>query len=387
MNRKQLLALLVVLLVLGAAAIVVYRHNSSTWEAAAPSGKVLPDFELNDVSRVVIQTGTGTLAVEKKNDKWVVPAKNNYPADFAQVGNFIQALWQLKPAEEVQAGPSQLGRLDLLPPGKDDGDGTLVELQGKDSKTIAALMVGKKLLKKSPQFPDQEGYPAGRYVMPAGSNPPKVSLVTEPLEQADPSPAAWLDKTFLHIDRIQSVALVSGTNQWTLSRDSDAENEWKLAGAKPGEKVDQSKVPYFVSIFGSPGFSDVLPIGSVPAGYDSTVTVATFDQFTYTLKFGKPAGDNLPLSIAVTANPPAERTPGKNETPEEKKRLDDEFAAKTKQLADALDKARFFETRIYLVPKTAFETLFKSRADLLAAPSPSPSPSPKGTPKKPGNHE
>lgn len=387
MKQKQLIVLLILVLVLGGAGIVVYRHNSSSWKARPASGKVLGDFSLNDVARIVIQTGSSSLTVAKKNDKWVVPASGDYPADFARVADFIQALWQLKTVQDMEAGPSQLSRFNLLPPGKGDGTGTLVELQGADSKPLASLLVGKKDTRKSPQAPpDEEGYAVGRYVMPAGSNPPKVSLVSETLDQVDPTPLAWLDKSFLKIDRIQSVTVASGTNQWALTRDSDAENEWKLAGAKPSEKVDQEKVPYFVSIFGSPTFNDVLPAGGIPAGYDSTVTVTTFDQFTYTLKFGKPAGDNLPLSIAVTANPPKERIPGKDEKPEDKKRLDDEFAANAKQLADRLAKDNALSSRIYLVPKTTFDALFVPRASLLAPPpSPTPAPaktSPAPTPKK-----
>ena len=385
MNRKPLIVLLVLVFVLGGAGIIVYKHNSSTWQAPPPSGKVLGDFSLNDVSRVSIQTGSASLLLTKKNDKWVVPASGNYPADFERVASLIQTLWQLKPVEDEQVGPSQLERFNLLPPGKGDGTGTLVELQGADSKPLASLLVGKKFLKKTPQAPDQEGYAAGRYVMPTGSNPPKVSLVSETLEQVDPTPTAWLDKSFLKIDNIKSVSISSGTNQWTVTRDSDTENTWKLAGAKPSEAVDQEKVPYFVSIFGSPTFNDVLPAGSVPAGYDSIVTVTTFDQFIYTLKFGKAAGDNLPLSIAVSANPPPrERTPGKDENPEDKKRLDEEFAAHTKQLADRLAKDDALSARTYLVPKTTFDALFVPRTSLLAPPPAStPAPAKAGpTPKK-----
>ena len=410
MNRKQLIALLIVLMVLGGAGIIVYKHNSSSWKAAPATGKVLGDFALNDVAKLVIQTGSSTLTLSKKNDTWVVPERDDYPADFARIGDLIQTLWQLKPKEDVQAGLSQLGRLELLPPkgivtgsysgtladggtlnmamlkppvtAAPEGTGVLIELQNKDSKRIAALLIGKKLLKKSPQFPDQEGFPVGRYVMPADSTPPRISLVAETLEQADPTPAAWLDKAFLHIDRIQSVTLASDTNQWTLSRDSDAATEWKLAGIKPGETVDQTKVPQFAQLIGSPAFNDVMPVATKPAGFDSTVTVTTFDQFTYTFKFGKPDGDNLSMSVAVTANPPKERTPGKTETPEEKKKLDDEFAANAKRLANALARDKTYELRIYLVQKAMFDPLFASRSDLLAAPAPSstPGPAPAGLP-------
>jgi len=377
MNRKQLIILVIVLLVLGGASLMVHKHSSSSWKAETGNGKVLGDFQINDVARVVIQSGTGgTLALDKKNDVWVVSQRDDYPADFMRIGDFVQTLWQLKPKEDVQAGASQLGRLDLLPPGKDEGTGTLVDLQDKDSKRIAALLIGKKFLKTSPQAPDEEGYPAGRYVMPADSNPPKVSLVSETLEQADPSPTAWLDKSFLHIDRIQSIALDSGTNQWTVSRDSDSSNEWKLAWIKPGETVDQSKILPFVSTLGAPTFNDVMPASTKPTGFDTTLTVTTFDQFIYTLKFGKADGDNLPVSVALNAYLPKERRPRKDELPGDKKRLDDEFAANAKRLADVLAMAKTFESRIYLVQRTMFDSLFIPRANLLAPPPPAPSPSP-----------
>jgi hypothetical protein len=383
MNRKQLTSLLVLVLIIGGAGIAVYKHNSSSWEGVATSGatsRVLGNFVLNDVARVLIQTGTASLTLAKKNDAWVVRERDDYPADFGRVGDFIQALWQLKPVQDVKVGASQLGRLELLPPAKGAAAAaTLVDLQNKDSKRMVALLIGKKFLKKSPRFPDEEGFPAGRYVMPSDAVSPKVSLVSETLDQADPNPASWLDKSFLKIDRIQSVALTSGSIPWKLSRDNDTGTEWKLADLKADEKLDAAKVPSFASILGAPGFTDVLPADARRDGFDSTVVVETFDHFAYTLKFGKPDGDNLPLTAAVTADLPKERTPGKDEKPGDKKRLDDEFAATNKRLSETLAKSKTFEARVYLVSKAAFDPLLKPRAELLA-PKPTPTPSPTPTP-------
>ena len=151
------------------------------------------------------------------------------------------------------------------------------------------------------------GFPAGRYVMPADSAPPKVSLVSDPLEPVDVTPAEWLDRAFLHIERVRFVGLVSGTNQWTLSRANDTTPEWNLAGSNPGEKLDPAKTP-FAEIVANPEFVDVLPASAKADGFDTIVTITTFDRFTYTLKFGKPDGENLPMSVAVTADLPKQRT-------------------------------------------------------------------------------
>lgn len=385
MNRKQFILLLVLVLIVGGASLAVRRHSASSWEGSGSrSGKVLGDFALNNVAKVVIQTSDAALTLEKKNDAWVVRERDDYPADFARVGDFIQGLWQLKPVQEVKAGPSQFARLELVAPAKGTANAaTLVDLQDKDGKRVAALLVGKKFMKKSPQFPDEEGFPAGRYVIRAGST--DVSLVSERLETAEPKPAAWLDKSFLRIDRIQSVAVTSGSAQWKFSRENDAANDWKLDGLKDGEKIDTVKLPVFTSLFGSPSFVDVQAANTSREGLDSTVKVTTFDGFTYTLNFGKADGDNLPLAIGIAANLPKERTPGKDEKPEDKKRLDDEFATKAKQLEETLAKAKALESRVYLVPKAAYDSLWKSREELIEKPQPAatPAPSPAAVPLTP----
>jgi hypothetical protein len=344
MNRRQLIPLLVLGLIVGGAGLAVYERNSSTWEGASSSGKVLGDFPINNVARVVIRNGASTLTLEKKNDAWVVHERGDYPADFSRVGDFIEGLWNLKPVQDVQAGPSQLGRLGLQYP----GSATLIDLQDSNSQRIAALLAGKNFLKQSPDFPGAMGFPAGRYVMIADSTPPKISLVSELLDQADTNPASWLDKSFVKIARIQSVALTNGSTAWKLSRDGDNSPDWKLADLKPGEKVDSARVPQFAAILGAPMFTDVRTGGAIDG--DSAVTVETFDHLTYTLKFGKPDGAGVPMMVAVAANAP------KDEKPADKKRAE-----------DALAKAKNFEGRVYLVPDSVFSPLLKSRADLLAA--------------------
>ncbi|MDD5350215.1 MAG: DUF4340 domain-containing protein [Chthoniobacteraceae bacterium] len=383
MNRKQLLSLLALVVILGGAGLAVYKHTASSWESAgSPSGKVLAPFALNDVARVVIQNNDTTLTLEKKNDAWVVRERDDYPADFARVGNFIQGLWQLKPVQEEKVGPSQLARLDLAAPAKGAANtATLVEFQNKDSQRMSALLVGKKFLKKSPDFPSDEGVVSGRYVMPSGTAAAKVSLVSERLEEADPNPAAWLDKSFLRIGRIQSIAVTSGTMQWKLTRAADTAADWQLDGIQPGDKLDPAKASPLAGIFAAPTFTDVQPAAAKRDGFDATATVTTFDGFTYTLRFGKADGDKLPMTVTAAADLPKERTPGKDEKPEDKKRLDDAFAATSKQLAETLAKAKALEARVYLVPKATFDPLWKPASEFLAAkeqPAPTPAPAPGG---------
>ncbi len=81
----------------------------------------------------------------------------------------------------------------------------------------------------------------------------------------------------------------------------------------------------------------------------TVITLDTFDDFTYTIKLGQKTNDNLPMVVAVTAQIPKERTPGKDEKPEDKARLDKEFKDKQKKLEDKLSQEKSFEKWVYLV--------------------------------------
>ena len=90
----------------------------------------------------------------------------------------------------------------------------------------------------------------------------------------------------------------------------------------------------------------MLPADTKPEqiGLDkpTVVTLDTFDNFTYTIKLGQKTNDNLPMVVAVTAQIPKERTPGKDEKPEDKARLDKEFKEKQKKLEDKLSQEQSY---------------------------------------------
>ena len=98
----------------------------------------------------------------------------------------------------------------------------------------------------------------------------------------------------------------------------------------------------------------------------TVVTLETFDDFTYTLKLGQKTNDNLPLVLAVTAQIPKERTPGKDEKPEDKDKLDKEFKEKQKKLEEKLSQEKGYGKWIYLVSSWTVDSLLKERSQLLA---------------------
>jgi hypothetical protein len=377
MNRKQLSLILGAVVVLGVLGLWSRHLQVSGYKAASGrmGRKVLGEFDVNSVTAVHIQAGTNSLDLVRRDGKWTVQQRKGYPANFTSVRDLVRNLWELKIAQTVQAGESQLARLGLNPPDSKKDAATLVELRGKDGKPIKSLLLGKKHLRKpanpSPMGGD-DGWPDGRYVMIPGKLD-TLSLVSEPFSNVEPKPDQWLNKDFFKVEKIRRVKVVwpESTNSWELARET-ATGSMKLVDARPGEELDTSKASSVASALGYPSFTDVV-VDPDPAatGLDHPVliTIETFDDFTYHLKVGRPkSGDNYYLTVDVTAKIPTQRKPGKDEKKEDKDKLDQQFKEKVDKLKEKLKKEQALAGWTYRVSKWTLDTLLKKRSDLLKQP-------------------
>ncbi len=382
MKGKQLALLLVLVVVVGGASWYLQRGSRSSWsETGSGSGGKVVNLALNDVSRVVIKASDGEVNLVKQGDTWTVQERADYPAAFEKVSDLLRKVWDLKTVQAVKVGASQLPRLELVAPDKEGGSGTLLEFKDKDGKRLEALLLGKKYLKKSDaSMGEMPGFPAGRYVMPLGEKA-TVSLVSESFEETTPKAEQWLNKDFIKIDGVKAITLAGTTEpqHWKLTRETPAA-DWKLADAKPEEQLDTAKTSPLNSLFANASFTDVLAPDAKPAetGLDkpAVATFETTDNFTYTLKIGKLIGESYPVTIEVAANFAKERTPGKDEKPEDKTKLDEEFTATQKRLEEKLAGEKKFEGRPYLIAKFTIDSLLKDRAALLAEKKPETPPTP-----------
>ena len=377
MNRNQLIILLVLVAVLGGAGIMLHKKQKSSWEGANPSAgkKLLGDFPINDVAHIEVKQGANALNLAKKDDKWCVRERNDYPANWPQISELLIKLGDLKIVQSESVGQSQLTRLNLVP-GTSTNSAVVVDFKDKSDKPIRSLLLGKKHMKKSnrpnPMMGDMDddesgGFPDGRYVK-VGSDAKDVILISDALANVDTKPDQWLNKDFFKVEKIRSVAVnfPVATNSWKISRETET-GEWKLADAKPTEQLDNSKASGVGNALSAPSFNDVSMAKPEELGLDkpTTVTLDTFDNFTYTLKVGQKTNDNLPLVVSVAADLPKERTPGKDEKPEDKDKLDKEFKEKQKKLEEKLSQEKPFEKWTYLVSNWTLDQLLKERSQLM----------------------
>jgi len=374
MNRKQLILLLAALVVIGAAGLVLLQRNQKSWteSEAQIGGKLLKNFQINDVAAIHIK-GDADLTLEHKDDGWRIRERGGYPANASQIKELLIKLGDLKIVQSDPIGPSQLARMHLAEPGKGPDSAILLEFKDARGKTLQSLLLGKKHTQTS-ERPSRmpygdEGFADGRYVM-LGGDPKTVLTISDALDHVDPRASDWLDKDFFKVEKLRSVSFVStnAANSWKLSRESESA-PWTLAEPKAGEVLDTNKVASLSSALSYASFVDVAADAAPDkTGLDKplAVTIETFDHFTCALKIGsKTANNDYNLTVAVTADIPAARVPGKDEKADEKAKLDKEFQEKTKQLQDKLKKEQSLSKWTYLVNTWLVDPFIRDRSQLM----------------------
>jgi hypothetical protein len=371
MNRKQFVILLLAGLVAGYVGFKVSNRNKEAFKTSdvGEGQKLIPNFPINDIAHLRIKQTTGEVNLVKKDDLWRVKERQDYPANFSELSEFLRKIQDLKTIQDVKVGASQMGRLELNPPDKGGaGTATLVEFKDAKDATLKSLLLGKKYTRSSGDNSPMGGgdFPVGRYVMvPDGQN--KVWLINDPLSNVETKPEQWLNKDFFKVEKLKSIAVThpEATNSWKLEREKEG-GDLKLADAKPEEQLDTGKASGAGYALSSPSFNDVLGAETKPEP-NITAKLETFDGFTYNVKLGKAMKEeNYPLQVAVEGNFAKQREAGKDEKPEDKEKLDKEFKDKTTKLEEKLKQEKAYEKWTYLVAKWTVDPLLKERKDLLA---------------------
>lgn len=377
MKRKQLLILLVIAVVLALGGTAYQLSQSATWSTAKSEREIFPNLPINDVAKIQIKAGNDKLTLQKESSGWQVVERAGYPADFAKIRDLIRSLWELKAVREMQIGPTQFGRLKILPPGPGENTGIQIDLLDSNGKAISTLVLGKKL--EQPEESAAPG-PTGRFVFNP-SHPDRVYLVSESFFNVDPlAVGQWLDKAFFSADNLKEVTQTATDPKtgWKLARAND-KAEWKLEDAGANESVKKEFANGLTRF--RPSISDVRPADAAPdqtgLQQPTTVDLTTFDGFGYRLAIGKEGPEKsryLRMQVAGRFN--EVRSPEPNEKPEDKQKRDDEFKKHLDDLKKRLEQEQKYQHWIYLVPEWSVQQLLKPRNDVVATATPAPTPSP-----------
>jgi hypothetical protein len=370
MKSKQLTILVLAALVLGGGGLLVLKNRQAEFAESKGNvgGVVLGAFDVNAVAGLRLTQGTNVVNITKAGDDWVVKERGGYPANFDEVRSFVRKLAELKVTQPVKVGASRLPMLELTKEA-----GTFVEFLDKDGKALKSVTLGKQLSaaggNDNSPFGGGGGMPNGRYLQ-TGAGPETVVVVNDPLSSAKTDASEWIAKEFIKVEQPVSVVVAGATptNSFSLVRTNEFA-DWTLADAQPGEDLDKNKLYSFNSLLSAPSFNDlVLAPDLAKLGLDlpTKATIKTAGGFTYEVKLGKADGDNYPLQVSVSADLKKQREAGTDEKPEDKAKLDKEFADKLAKQEEKLKSEQAFAKWTYTVSKWTVDALLKGRGELLA---------------------
>lgn len=384
MNRKSFLVLLALLAVLGGTGLGLFWNNLGAWRKsdAKIGSKLFEKLPVNDIEKIHLTDGKGSVHLVIKEKRWVVEERNGYGANTQDIGDLLIKLTDLKVVQTESVGESLLPRLNLVEPAKSEnkeakaGDAkdakagettaTRLELFDATGKSVASILLGKKVIKiEDSPLPIKPQTPVGRYVLMPGSA--TVLVVSDALVVAEANAGRWLAKNFFKAERIRALGASGDGAQWKISRPEEY-GQWKFADG--GGELDASAAVGTVNALAGLGFADVATgVKAEELNKARTFVAETYDNLVYSVRIAKkPDGGDYYLTVAISGEPPRVRTPEKGEKAADKERLDKQFADALAKLDERLKAEKELAAWTFVVAGKTLEPLLKDRAALIAKP-------------------
>ncbi|HBC86781.1 MAG TPA: hypothetical protein DCZ94_07500 [Lentisphaeria bacterium] len=371
MNRKQLIISLFVLAVIGLSIYFLIKEDSSSWNSSkysATGENLFGDLDVNNIASFTVSSGARTATLRKNEDgSWIVSEKDSYQGDYRKIINFLKNLMEIKSIQNINAVKSQLEKLSLGDSDREKGTAVLVEFSGDAGRKMASLLIGKKHFKKEENPNPFLGgaTPDGCYVMICdGKFQPK--LVNNSFEGANPDPLSWTDKTLFEIDNMNTIEVKrkNPEENWKIAKDAQS-GKLTLPDLKEDETLDDAKLQPLNGFFKNTSFMDVKTCPADFAG--ETVKIETADGFKYEINFAPSEGnaEKYLVNVRTSAVIPEQRESGKDEKPEDKEKLDNEFKAKNENLKEKLEHEKSLAKWLYTVSKGDLSQVLKARKEFL----------------------
>jgi len=399
MNKRQVITLWIIAFALAGAVTAVKLSQSKSSHSATKRGSgqtLFESFPANDAADIEIKGAGNSVSLAKKDGKWVVTQRDDYPANSTFVNDLLRTVGELKVTLGMEAGPSFAPRFGMDETSSVPADrGLTATFKDASGKEIAKVSLGKNIESSADQSPMMGGGNAvGRYVR-NHADESGFYAVSEMFPSVSTEANRWLSDTFISPEKIKTITVSQPDKQepaWKLTRETE-EAEFKLDGATAAEVLDTTATSPLKSIFSYARFEDVVPKDKVAERVAEngkrTATLETFEGFVYTITIlptkatpappaaikaatPPPATDNFLMTISVSAQLPKERKKEEGEKPEDAKTKDTAFTERLKTLTEKLQKETALAGRTFEVAKSTVEPLLKDRAALITKATPPP---------------
>ncbi len=310
-RRRRNLAVLAAAAVISAVlAILALAHQAAMLTPQQDEQTFFPDLpgKVREIARIHVVSNKGAFDVAFRPEKgWVLPDKNDYPANFEQVRQTIIGMAALQTIQRKTARADWLHYVHLRAPPK--GDGVEIALEDEHGKTLAALIAGK-----GEDIGDASAH--GLYVRHVGDTQSwLVRSVFEP--KADP--ADWMDKDVVDVDaaRIQEADVDPADGpSYEVRRNQPSDSDFTLSPIPKGREIAFPTGPDGVATaLTNFTFDDVAPARDFDFVDATRVVTRTFDGLVVTVHVIQKGNDYW---AAVSA----EAVPGKEDAAAEARKID-----------------------------------------------------------------
>ncbi|HOM76294.1 MAG TPA: DUF4340 domain-containing protein [Anaerohalosphaeraceae bacterium] len=348
MSDRKLAILGIAALIMLGGAILQSHMGRKVNTAVFSSSPLVEGLPIEAVSAVTItsEKGTQTVRLQKKDNVFVVAAKDNYPADVSKINTLISHCLDIRTREKITSDPANHADLKVTP----ETARYVIAFQDKDGKDIVGLAVSES---------DENGNSFARLL-----NSDDVYTVSD-VPWIDTSVMGYINTKLLEVqqDKVSSVAVRTPEDTYVLAAAEEG-GEIRLENMPQGKQYKGTTYKTVFNALSYLRFDDVMAAEKAPADLDfnSVYTCKLKDLTVYKVQLAK-QGDKTYAKVSADYLDKTEvtKTVGQVESEEELKKKEAKLLA--------IDAVNAFNQKhqgwIYVIPSYKSGDLSKPLAELI----------------------
>ncbi|MBW6397639.1 DUF4340 domain-containing protein [Roseomonas sp. HJA6] len=287
------------LLLLSGAAVVVVGGallipNDDTVPPTDGGALAFPGLaqRLQSAAKIEATRHDGALAITRRGETWVLPAKGGYPVRQEKVRELLTGLTELRLTEARTTDPALFDRLGVDDPTKDGSTATLLRVLDAQGAPIAELIIGRRRVRT------QGNVPESAFVRRPGDN---QAWLAEGRVPVDSDPQLWLDRDIANLprERVRRVAVSrTGESPLVLTRGEGPDGKLEVTEPTEHPPLDETNLDEVGRAFEFLTFIDVRPEADIPGEPLGEGRFELTDNLAITVK---PRKDGETLWIAIAA--------------------------------------------------------------------------------------
>lgn len=227
---------------------------------------------INDVTGITIRSTQTATELARKDARWVVTNRDDYPATFANVKNTLLNIANATVVEQKTANPERYAQIGVADLDNADSEATLVDINGGPDETLASLLIGNE--RSASQLN------ARQYYVRKSAEP--GALLVEGELNVSARPQDWVDPNVVNVatGRVRKVTITAADGSAVVvSKEKPTDNFFSLENVPDGFTAkSRSVISSLGAVLLDVKFENVAAASRVQdAEPVSTAEIRTFD--------------------------------------------------------------------------------------------------------------